>query len=165
MFNTFTKAQLLSDLRNYDDKLIVVIAINYGDRSSTMQAIPATNVGQAFIKESGYSDSGYRIVEEGDEDTGTILSLNLDDISGIDQAFSVKELISELSSDYDDDMLVAMGVDYGDRNHTIQAIAISELNEAYIEKTSYSESGYKLVEDGDQDDESIQVVVLNYNMI
>ena len=44
----------------------------------------------------------------------------------------------------------------------MQAISTNELNEVYLSSTSYSESGYKVVEDGDQQEDDQLVVVLNY---
>jgi hypothetical protein len=44
----------------------------------------------------------------------------------------------------------------------MQAIPTTELNEVYLSKATYSESGYKVVEDGDQQEDDQMVVVLNY---
>jgi hypothetical protein len=167
MFTTLNKAQLLNELLNQDKKTLVVIGISYGDRVDTMQAIPVVSVDEAFIDHSSYSDSGYKIIEHGDDENEVIevLSLNLELDHMIDSCFTVEQLIEELSSGYDDDLLIAMGTDFGDRNGTTQAIALSELNDAFIQKTDYSNSGYKIVEDGDQDDDAIPVIVLNFDMI
>jgi hypothetical protein len=76
---------------------------------------------------------------------------------------TVGELIEQLQQ-YDQDMLVVSCSNYGDRNNTMQAIPTNELKEVYLSKATYSESGYKVVEDGDQEEDQL-VVVLNYDCL
>ena len=80
------------------------------------------------------------------------------------QTLTVGELIESLRQ-YDEDLPVVSCVNYGDRSRTMQAVPTSELNEAYITSSSYSESGFAVVEDGDQDEDSESVLVLNYDFL
>ena len=168
MFNSATKEQFLNDLRMMDPDMKVVIACDYGDRCHTTQAIPATEVNELYLEDSAYSDSNYKLCEDGDQDSDNapqVISLNAEDNYSMDTAFTVSELIDELECAYEDDMLVAMGADFGDRSHTIQAIAVSDVGTAFISKSGYSLSGYKVVEDGDQEDGDEEVVVINVDVL
>lgn len=166
MFNSISKDELLSELRHQDSEKKVVIGVSYGDRSETIQAIPVTSVNGIYLQTSCYSDSGYKLKEDGDQSDEAIevITLNYDEDYSIDSALTVKELIEELIGGYDD-LLIALGANYGDRVSTIQAIGVSEINDAYLSDTSYSLSGYSIVNEGDQEDDALEVVVLNFDIL
>ena len=73
---------------------------------------------------------------------------------------TVKE-IREAIKNMDDDMVVVMGANYGDRANTIQAIPADDPKVVRVTESSYSESGYKVVTDEDSN-EGQKVVVLNF---
>lgn len=50
------------------------------------------------------------------------------------------------------DTLVTVGVDYGDRIHTTQAIPFGEVNPVLVRPTSYSTSGFCIVPEDQEDD-------------
>ena len=54
---------------------------------------------------------------------------------------------------------------YGDRGDTLQAIGLNEVNEIYLNRSSYSDSGYAVVEEGDEDDDAVRALVINYNAL
>lgn len=166
MIQSLTKTELISELHGYDTTLKVVAGVSYGDRVNTMQAIPATDVNELFIQSSSYSDSGYALKEDGDQEDEAeeVISLNAQDDYSMDNAFTIEQLIEELLGGYED-LLITIGADYGDRVHTIQAIEVLELNEVYITKCDNSLSGYKIVEDGDQEDGDEKVLMLNYDAL
>jgi hypothetical protein len=53
------------------------VMVGYGDRGNTMQAVAMADVDKANLVESDYSDSGFKVVEEGEGDQ-EILILNYD---------------------------------------------------------------------------------------
>lgn len=73
---------------------------------------------------------------------------------------TVKE-IKEAIKNMDDDMVVVMGVGYGDRANTTQAIPANDAKVMRVAESAYSESGYKVVTDEDSN-EGQKVVVLNF---
>ncbi len=75
------------------------------------------------------------------------------------QTMTVAELREALDP-FDDGMPVVACVSYGDRARTMQAIAVTELEEVNIARSSYSDSGWAVTE---HDGES--VVVLNYDLL
>ena len=88
-------------------------------------------------------------------------------MSIFDQAKTVAELREELEQ-YDDDAIVVMASDYGDRCGTKQAVFSTELEDVYVLESAYSNSGYKVVSDynvEDVDEEPTRVVVLNADML
>jgi hypothetical protein len=166
MIQSLTKTELISELHGYDTELKIVTGVSYGDRINTMQAIPATNVNECFIQQSDYSDSNYALKEDGDQDEEAelVISLNAEDDYSMDNAFNIEQLLEEILGGYED-LLITMGANYGDRVNTIQAIELTDLQEVYITQCEYSLSGYKIVEDGDQDDDSEKVLMLNYSAL
>jgi len=80
------------------------------------------------------------------------------------EGLTVRELIEELEN-YDDDMIVVTGSDYGDRSGTIQANTATQVNEAFVDDTTYSSTGYKVVEEGDESEDAQRVVILNYDIL
>ena len=73
------------------------------------------------------------------------------------EGLTVKELIESLQEALacgyaEEDTLVVVGCDYGDRLGTIQAIPVEGYETSYIEPTAYSNSGWRIIEeDGDSD--------------
>ena len=62
--------------------------------------------------------------------------------------------LKELLEDYDDDLQVIFTADYGDYHHTAQALPLSGgADVAAIAESAYSNSGFALVTDEEQDDE------------
>ena len=78
--NPLTVGELITELQNYDQDTPVVSCISYGDRDGTMQAVPATELNECFIAETAYSDTGFKVVENGDrdEDDQAVVVLNYD---------------------------------------------------------------------------------------
>ena len=64
----------------------------------------------------------------------------------------------------DKDLPVVAVCDYGDRQHTMQAVALGEVETGILSTSSYSSSGYKVTSD-EPDDEASVVAVLNYNQL
>lgn len=81
----------------------------------------------------------------------------------IDNTLTVSQLIEELQN-YPSDMPVVLQHNYGDRIETQEALFITEPSTAYLAETGYSDSGWKVVDDSndDSEEESIKVVVLSY---
>lgn len=69
------------------------------------------------------------------------------------------ELI-ELLEDYSDDTPLAFMANFGDRANTMQALGLSGVEMVDITDSSYSDTGYKVVEHGEGDEE---VLLLNYD--
>lgn len=68
-FRTITVAQLLEALEGEDPEALVVFSTDYGDYCHTQQALPLKGeLEEVEIKESGYSNSGFAIIEEEDRD-------------------------------------------------------------------------------------------------
>ena len=58
---------------------------------------------------------------------------------------------------------VTVASDYGDRNHTMQAVPLNEIETSTLEETDYSDSGYRVT--GLEPLEGTHtVVVLNYDV-
>lgn len=71
MLRTITVKKLIEALQNEDPEARVVFCANYGDRAQTLQALPLRgNVESVTLQTSAYSDSGYAIVEDDEEDDG-----------------------------------------------------------------------------------------------
>lgn len=78
------------------------------------------------------------------------------------RTMTVRQLISALEQ-YDDDMFVVLQGDYGDRINTPEVHWIQEPQEAYISRTSYSKTGWKVCfESSDRDEDSPEVLVLSF---
>lgn len=83
MIHTLTVGELKTYLSNFDEDLPVFSISDYGDRNSTMQAIPVGILQEGLLQVSAYSDSGYKVVgtDEGDSsEDPTVLVLNYEDI-------------------------------------------------------------------------------------
>ena len=161
--DTLTKSELIDALLPYDDDTIVVACCTYGDRARTMQAVMLGDLTAGFLKDSAYSDSGFAVVEEGDEDDEDD-AVHFFEPGDASEPMTKADLISNLNGLDDDDIVVAAW-DYGDRSHTQQAIGFDEINEVYLNRSGYSTSGLAVVEQGDEDDDAIAAVVLNYNAL
>lgn len=73
--------------------------------------------------------------------------------------------LKEALEHFDDDLEVFVAADYGDRQHTPQAIGLNDLGDNYTRVTTgYSTTGYKLVSLDDLDEDAAlpeKVLVLN----
>lgn len=68
---TITVATLRRLLENEDDDALVVFTADYGDICHTPQALPLRGrIEEVTIEKSGYSHSGYAIVDADEEDGG-----------------------------------------------------------------------------------------------
>ena len=156
-FNTFTVGTLKTILSEYNNSLLLGLMSDYGDRSNTMQAIPLAEFKKAGISTTNYSDSGYRVVQEG-EGEQEILLLNYNQTLGF-ESVTVGEAQVALEQ-YEDDLLVAVEVNYGNRINTMQAVALTQVDKASINETAYSDSGYRVLEEGIGEQE---ILLLNYD--
>ena len=78
---TLTVEELIDQLSMFPQDLPVVACANYGDRKRTMQAISLNTLqSSVYLKESGYSESGYKVVEEYSDDFGEVVLLNYDNL-------------------------------------------------------------------------------------
>lgn len=81
------------------------------------------------------------------------------------QTLTVGQL-REMLALYDDDMPAVVACGYGDSCDTKQAVAIGEVaDNVFLSETCYGDSGFKVVEDGDQEEGDQEVVVLNYDIL
>jgi hypothetical protein len=166
-FNTLNASELIDALRQENPDHKVYGTISYGDRINTMQAIPVTDVNNAHLCATTYSQTGYKLVESGDEDdtSENIIILNQQELDGFrGDVITVSELIEQLE-DEEQDMHVAMCTEYGDRVSTMQAIPATEVATAFLATTEYSNTKLKLVESGDEDENAEEVVVINYDFL
>lgn len=66
---TITKAELIEALEELDDDDKVIFTTDYGDYHSTQQALPISGrVEEVSITKSAYSNSGFALVDDNDED-------------------------------------------------------------------------------------------------
>ena len=66
---TITVAELMDLLADQDPDARVVFSTNYGDYHRTSQALPLRgDVEEVQVKETGYSNSGFAVVEVEDDD-------------------------------------------------------------------------------------------------
>ena len=78
---------------------------------------------------------------------------------------TVGELIAELKG-YDQDTIVVVGSDYGDRAGTIQAVSITGSCVCFVQESAYSDSGYKICRGyDDEDGEHEEVIILNEDIL
>lgn len=161
---TITKRELLDALDGQEQDVKLVATCTYGDRSGTMQAVAIGEPCFGYLKKTAYSDSGYAVVEHGDEDDDAQEVVFFEDTPGIENTMTREELEDALSG-YDDDTLVVACCDYGDHCHTMQAISLNDVGEVFLNKSNYSSSGYAVVEEGDEDDDAIPALVLNSNAL
>lgn len=71
---TITAAQLIAELEGIPPDAKVVFASDYGDRCGTQQVhFLRGYIERVTIKESGYSDSGYAVDEDGDGEESVYL--------------------------------------------------------------------------------------------
>lgn len=68
--------------------------------------------------------------------------------------------LKKLLENHDDDTPVTTMVSYGDRANTMQAVGLGEVEMVNLTETSYSDSGYQVVEEGEGEQE---VLCLNYD--
>lgn len=80
------------------------------------------------------------------------------------QGLTVRELREELEGK-DDDLLVVVGVDYGDRQNTIQAIPATDCGTVTVSKSAYSDSGYKINDEEDERDGQQTALSLNFRSV
>jgi len=65
---TITVGELIERLKGEDPDALVIFTADYGDRCHTAQALPIRGrVETVTIRESGYSSSGYAVVDDGDD--------------------------------------------------------------------------------------------------
>lgn len=65
MLRTQTVLQLRNLLADYDDNQLVAFSSDYGDHCHTEQALPIEGYAELkLISESGYSESGYAVLDE-----------------------------------------------------------------------------------------------------
>jgi hypothetical protein len=75
-FKTITKAELLQALADLNDNDHIAVASDYGDRCHTQQLHRLRgNVEEVAVRESGYSDSGFAVDEDGDSNAQTVYLL------------------------------------------------------------------------------------------
>lgn len=66
---TITVAELTELLQDQEPTAKVVFAADYGDHCHTMQALPLRgDIEEVTVAESGYSTSGFAIVDEDEDD-------------------------------------------------------------------------------------------------
>lgn len=66
---TLTVKELVARLANEDPDARVVFASSYGDRGNTKQVhFLKGGVDETVIKRSGYSDSGWALLDDGDDE-------------------------------------------------------------------------------------------------
>ncbi len=69
MLKTITVGELMQLLSDYDPATPAIFASNYGDRGRTQQAHGLRgHAEEVQLCESGYSDSGYAVADEEDDD-------------------------------------------------------------------------------------------------
>jgi len=69
MMKTITVAELIDLLQNADPDAQVIFTTDYGDRSHTAQALPIRGKSEEVrIEKNAYSNSGFAIASEEDED-------------------------------------------------------------------------------------------------
>lgn len=158
---SITMKELLEVLKanvcSYGD-LKVFAGCSYGDRLETFQAVSMTGIDSSYIEETGYSSTGYKIIDDGlseglDEDRDEnemVAVLNFEVNNHIESAMTVNELIADIESNIGnigEDTKVVFGTNYGDRAGTMQANGICgySCSTAKLVKTCYSDSGYKMV--------------------
>lgn len=70
------------------------------------------------------------------------------------KSITVKEL-RDLLEDQDDDMQVIFSTDYGDHGRTAQALPLKgDVEEVLIEKSAYSNSGFAVASNDDDEENS-----------
>ncbi len=60
---------------------------------------------------------------------------------------------------------VIVGSNYGDRNGTIQAIALNELETVKLIDSCYSDSGLAVYQDLEEPEQGEEVIMLNYDLV
>lgn len=76
--DTTSVGELKERLQDFDDDMPVVACANYGDRNGTMQLITLQEVEATHVDTSGYSESGFKVTDDGSE--GEVLLLNYESI-------------------------------------------------------------------------------------
>ena len=80
------------------------------------------------------------------------------------ECLTVGELREALSS-FEEDLPVVSNVSFGDRCGTQQAIMVDEIDYVALTPSSYSESGYKVIDTMDEDEDDIRAVSLNFGAV
>ena len=70
---TLTVKELISYLNNFDEDLPVVLQHDYGDRCNTPEALFVKEPEEAFLIETVYSDTGWKITDENDTDIKVVV--------------------------------------------------------------------------------------------
>lgn len=99
MLNTITKKELVASIASLPDDAELALGVDYGDRVGTTQAIGLEmDPVKAYVVESGYSSSGYKLVGESrareelgdDVESAAVYVLNassVDDIEDEEEGF------------------------------------------------------------------------------
>lgn len=74
---TLTVKELINYLSNFDEDLPVVLQHDYGDRISTPEALFVKEPEEAFLSETSYSDTGWKVSDENNTDI-TVVVLSYD---------------------------------------------------------------------------------------
>jgi hypothetical protein len=164
MLKTITKAELVAELSFYDPEQTPVVASNAGDHSNTPQAIFIGELSEGFLVESTYAASGYMVVESGDENDDSQPVAFFKPMLNKDFALNVEEMLEQLEGYEDDDLIVA-SCDFGDSESSLEAVELSTCQEVYLNESDYCESGFEVVEEGDEDDAEQDAVILNYDFL
>lgn len=172
-FHSMTLQELLSEAKSAGD-LPMVGGANYGDRLGTIQAMPLTGLILGAVRESGYSNTRFKIVEGDDisESDQKVVVLNEDETNVIDCALTGKELVEEINSFVASngesvlELNVAYGSDYGDRSGTIQANGahLCETGSCALSDTAYSQTSMKILSEEDYEDEGDDVEETHYTV-
>lgn len=70
--------------------------------------------------------------------------------------------LKRVLEDFDDELEVVVGSDYGDHAGTVQANFLSEVDVVCLEGSNYSSTGYKIIEHGANDNEAL---ILNFEIM
>lgn len=153
-FQSQTLADVLNTLAHAAADEQIVGLSDYGDHNSTMQAIPLTGLEVVFLEESGYSNTGFKILDDGrgDEDSQKAISLNPDMNMDIEDALTADEVIALIKNKATPEMLelpVTFGSDYGDRVSTTQANRSfqDDFGSCDLAESCYSDSGWAATDD------------------
>ena len=162
-FNSINLSLLLSELQgSISEDVIMIASCNYGDHCATQQVIPLSGVEIGYVRESAYSDSGFKIIENDGErqpEDQKVIVLNPETNTNVDDALTAQQLeecIEEILMQ-DTELLetpITFGSPYGDRAGTIQAnnVDLYGMGECRVQESSYSSSGMALVCEEDEDE-------------
>jgi len=160
-FKSINLSLLLSELQgSISEDVIMIASCNYGDHCSTQQVIPLTGVEIGYVRESAYSNSGFKIIENDDErqpDDQKVIILNPETNTNVDDALTAQQLeecIEEILMQ-DTELLetpITFGSPYGDRAGTIQAnnADVYGMGECRVQESAYSSSGMAIICEEDE---------------